>query len=251
MNIKITALVLAYNEENRIRDVLERLDKFDEIVVHDKSSQDKTREIAEKYGAKIVKTKYYNDTVPLDVQQQLREYLLSEQDNQWILSLTSSDIVHYAFYDEAVRVIEEYGEEFDVIEIPCYRYSMGVIGKHTFYGDIEYKAKLWKREVYIPKMTMIHGSMFENIDKARLKCNNPKVAIYHLTHSNLLLIMDRHWRYAKQYVIDAGREGRDRKQVMGYAVRECIRLVFRYWRQGIYRTKPEGLTQLMMLIMYN
>jgi hypothetical protein len=63
--------------------------------------------------------------------------------------------------------------------------------------------------------------------------------------------MDRHWRYAVQYVEDAAERGRGRERVMRYAINECIRTVFRYFRRGIFKSKETGKAQLMTLIMYN
>lgn len=247
----VCVYILAYNEEKRISSVIEGLRQFDKIIVHDKSSTDKTAEIARTLGADVITTPYYNDTVPIEVHKIIKNYLINNHPNEWVLMLTSSDIVHYKLYDEIIKAIERNNNICNVIEIPMYRYSMGVVGKHTFYGDIEYKAILWKTNIYPIKVTKIHESPLEEATKYRMECEDKKIAIYHLTHPNLEMVMDRHWRYAIQYVEDSQREGKSRKQIMQYSVKECIRLVLRYFKEGIFKTKPEGLCQLMMLIMYN
>ena len=54
---KLSVVLSTYNEEKNIGDCLESAkDIADEIVVVDGSSTDKTREIAKKFGAKVIKT---------------------------------------------------------------------------------------------------------------------------------------------------------------------------------------------------
>src|SRR3989344_5761178 len=55
--IKISAALATFNEDENIVDCIESLKNFaDEIVVADGSSTDRTRELAENLGAKIIKT---------------------------------------------------------------------------------------------------------------------------------------------------------------------------------------------------
>lgn len=51
---KISVVLNTYNAEEHLREVLESVKEFDEIVVCDMESTDRTREIAAEYGAKIV-----------------------------------------------------------------------------------------------------------------------------------------------------------------------------------------------------
>lgn len=247
----VSVYVLAYNEEKRISSVIKGLKKFDKIIVHDKSSTDKTAELAKTLGADVITTPYYNDTAPIEVHETIKDYLLNNQSNEWVLMLTSSDIIHYKLYDEIIKAIEKNNNICDVIEVPMYRYSMGVVGKHTFYGDIEYKPILWKTNIYPVKVTKVHESPLEEENKFRMQCADRKIAIYHLTHPNLEMVMDRHWRYAVQYVEDSLREGKSRENIMKYSLKECIRLIIKFFKKKIFKTRTEGVAQLAMLIMYN
>ncbi len=53
---KLSAIVIAKNEENRIADCLDSLSFCDEIIVVDNDSKDRTAEVAQRLGAKIVKS---------------------------------------------------------------------------------------------------------------------------------------------------------------------------------------------------
>lgn len=54
---KISAALAVYNEEENIVDCIESLNRFvDEIVIVDGSSTDRTRELAERLGAQVIRT---------------------------------------------------------------------------------------------------------------------------------------------------------------------------------------------------
>ena len=52
--LPITVVVMAYNEEENISDCLSSASFADEILVIDSGSQDKTDEIAQSFGARIL-----------------------------------------------------------------------------------------------------------------------------------------------------------------------------------------------------
>ena len=54
MGSSISVVIHTYNNEAIIRDCLESVKDFDEIVICDMYSTDKTLEIAQEYGCKIV-----------------------------------------------------------------------------------------------------------------------------------------------------------------------------------------------------
>jgi glycosyltransferase involved in cell wall biosynthesis len=59
--MSITAIILTHNEEKNISRCLESIKEVaDEIIVVDTDSNDKTLEIAERYGAKIVRREFKN-----------------------------------------------------------------------------------------------------------------------------------------------------------------------------------------------
>ena len=51
---KVSVLILARNEENNIKDCIESCNFADEVIVIDDNSTDKTKEIAEQLGARVI-----------------------------------------------------------------------------------------------------------------------------------------------------------------------------------------------------
>ncbi len=82
---KISALILAYNNENEIRRCIESLKFADEVVVLDSFSKDKTVDIAKELGAKVVQ-------YPFTTFGELRNLALSHASHNWIFSLDTDEV---------------------------------------------------------------------------------------------------------------------------------------------------------------
>ncbi len=85
---KLSVVISAYNEENKIETCLKSADFADEIVFIDNSSTDKTEEIAGKYTKNIYKQK--NDPACIDLQ---KNFGFSKATGDWILSLDADEEV--------------------------------------------------------------------------------------------------------------------------------------------------------------
>ncbi|MBF4491668.1 glycosyltransferase family 2 protein [Flavobacterium sp. MR2016-29] len=81
----LTALVITYNEEQNIKDVLDHLAFADEIIVVDSFSTDKTFEIASSFSnVKVVQRAFYNFASQ-------RNFALSLSSNSWILFVDADE----------------------------------------------------------------------------------------------------------------------------------------------------------------
>jgi (heptosyl)LPS beta-1,4-glucosyltransferase len=84
--MKISAIIITLNEAENIREACESLGWADEIVVVDSGSTDKTREIAEGQGAKVIK----NDWPGFSAQKQ---FAAEHAEHDWIFSLDADERV--------------------------------------------------------------------------------------------------------------------------------------------------------------
>ena len=87
MKLPISLIILTYNEEIHIGRLLENIAGFaDEVFIVDSYSTDKTLEIAEKYGAKIIQH-------PFENQAQQFNWALDNLNikNEWILRLDADE----------------------------------------------------------------------------------------------------------------------------------------------------------------
>ncbi len=87
MSEKISATIITLNEEKRIADVIKNVQKVcDEVIVVDSLSSDKTVEIAESLGAKVIAQKYLGDGGQKAFCEQFCTY-------NWILSIDADEIL--------------------------------------------------------------------------------------------------------------------------------------------------------------
>ena len=84
--IKISCVIITFNEEENLSECLNLVSWCDEIIVVDSGSTDKTIEIAEKFGAKV----YKKDFAGFGEQKQ---YAVSLADNDWIFSIDADEVV--------------------------------------------------------------------------------------------------------------------------------------------------------------
>jgi len=83
----ISAVVLAKNEEKNLEDCLSGLKWCDEIVVIDDDSTDKTKEISQKAGAKVIPHSLKNDFA------EQRNFALKEASHDWIFFVDADERV--------------------------------------------------------------------------------------------------------------------------------------------------------------
>ena len=81
---KISAYILAYNEAEKIADAVSSVLWADEIIVADSGSTDRTAEIAQGLGARVVQ-------IPFDGFGDLRNRAIAECRHEWIFSLDSDE----------------------------------------------------------------------------------------------------------------------------------------------------------------
>lgn len=83
---KITALAITYNEEENVERYFESLSFADEIIFVDSQSTDKTIEIAERLGVKVIQRKF-------DDFSNQRNFAIEQASNDWILFFDLDEII--------------------------------------------------------------------------------------------------------------------------------------------------------------
>ncbi len=84
--MKISAVIIAFNEEDKIADALKSVDWADEIIVVDSESTDRTREISEKFGAKVLIKKWEGFS-------KQKQFAVDSAAHDWIFSLDADERV--------------------------------------------------------------------------------------------------------------------------------------------------------------
>ncbi len=95
--VRISACVIAMNEEDNIEECLSSLDFCDEIILVDSHSTDRTREIAESMGAKVIE----RDWPGFGVQ---KEFAVEQASHDWVLCMDADEWVSAEAKDEIIAL---------------------------------------------------------------------------------------------------------------------------------------------------
>jgi glycosyltransferase involved in cell wall biosynthesis len=95
--VKISAVIIAFNEEDKISDAVESVQWADEIIVVDSESTDQTREIAESSGAKVIVQKWLGFAGQ-------KQFAVDAAQHDWIFSLDADERVTENLKNEILRI---------------------------------------------------------------------------------------------------------------------------------------------------
>src|SRR5581483_8856437 len=95
---KVTAYIIAFNEAEKIADAVSSVLWADEIIVADSGSADRTAEIAQALGARVVQ-------IPFHGFGDLRNRTLAECSHDWIFSLDSDERCTREVRDEVLAIL--------------------------------------------------------------------------------------------------------------------------------------------------
>jgi glycosyltransferase involved in cell wall biosynthesis len=189
---QISFLVLAYNEDGRIKSVIEQaLAWADEIVVIDKSSTDKTSEICESYGSKIKHLVFPYSTQGQDD----FNAIVAATSCEWIYHSTASEMPTKRLVQSCRYLLQERGQDLDLIFVPRKRYMYGV---HTPYGKLadvtEYPFLFHRTRAKV--QDRIHAN-FSASDKSRVGRieYSDDCCVHHLSYPTVAGFMHSHSQY--------------------------------------------------------
>jgi glycosyltransferase involved in cell wall biosynthesis len=176
--IKISAAIIAKDEEKMIEDCLKSLAWVDEIVLIDSGSTDRTCDIADKYTAKIIKVKggNYSDW---------RNEGLVNARGEWILYVDADERITPLLRKEIESLITNQQSEFNAYAIPRRNVILGKEMKHGGWWP-DYVKRLYKKD----KLEKWSGELHEepvftgNLDHLK----NPMI---HIKHSDLSQMVEK------------------------------------------------------------
>jgi glycosyltransferase involved in cell wall biosynthesis len=125
---KVSAYVIAYNDEPNMRACLESLRWADELIVVDSHSTDATAKISAEYTDKVFQHEFHGFG-------RLRNEAVAHVSHEWVFSLDTDERATPAVRDEIRRVIEE-GPQADAYFVPRRNFFLGRPIRHCgWYPD--------------------------------------------------------------------------------------------------------------------
>lgn len=134
---KISVVVNTWNEEKNIGRCLESVKDFaDEIVVVDMESEDKTVEIAKKFGAKIFTHELTFYVEPA------RNFALSKASGNWVFVIDADEELPKGLAEKLIKIIQK--GKVDYVEIPRKNIIFGKWIKNSRWWP-DYNIRFFKR----------------------------------------------------------------------------------------------------------
>lgn len=189
--IKISVIIIAKNEEKKLPDCLKSVKWADEIVLIDSGSQDKTKDIARRYNAKIFEYNggSYNDW---------RNEGLRKAKGRWILYVDADERVTPELKEEILKIVE--GMKWNVENDNAYAIPRKniILGKEMKHGGWwpDYVKRLFKKDKLKGWVGELHEEPVFQGELGYLK--NPLI---HLKHDNLSEMVDKTNKWSE---IEAG-----------------------------------------------
>lgn len=145
--VPVSVLVLTKNEEGRLPDCLESVRFADEILVIDDESTDRTVEVAQRYGARVLHRK-------MDLEGRHRNWAAAQARNEWILSVDADERVTPELAAE-IQTLFAGTPPFQIYSVP----RRNFIGKRWLRHGGWYpsaQVKLYERSAFRWEETTVH-----------------------------------------------------------------------------------------------
>ena len=182
--MKISAYIIAYNEEDKISDCIKSILWADEIIVADSNSTDCTCEIAESLGAKVVQIEFngYGN---------LRNEAISYCKGDWIFSLDSDERCTEKVRDEILLLIKD--APLDIYNVPRKNFFMGKWIKFSGWYPNFRQPQLFRAGMMSYDNKPVHEGFISYSKKKIGELNNE---IWQFPYKNIEEVMQKANRYS-------------------------------------------------------
>lgn len=194
--MQISAVIITYNEAEKIASAIESVRWADEILVVDSESTDRTREIAESLGAKVITQKWLG----FSKQKQLA---VDEAQNNWVFSLDADEIVSEELKKEILSLKNSTKDLADGYKIPRLSFYLDRPVRHGgWYPD--WQLRFFNRQKGRWKDVVIHESVEINGKIEKLKGDLLHYSVENARHHHQM-IGERYAPLAAQQMFERGR----------------------------------------------
>lgn len=146
--MKISACIITFNEESKIADAIESVDWADEILVVDSESTDRTRQIAESMGAKVIVQKWLGFS-------KQKQFAADKASFDWVFSLDADERISDKLKTEILELKKKENDLADGYRVPRLSFYMNRPIRHGgWYPD--WQMRLFNRRKGKWKDVLIH-----------------------------------------------------------------------------------------------
>lgn len=234
----ISVVINTYNAEEHLERVIESVECFDEVVVCDMESTDKTLEIAKAHGCKII-------TFPKDnisIVEPARQFAIEAAACPWVLVVDADELVTPEL---AAYLYKQIAQPHcpDGISIPRKNYFMGRF-MHSTYPD--YILRFFRKEK-TQWPPVIHTSPIVDGTISRIPRDKKKLAFIHLANDSVSDILRKNNTYSNYEVV---RRSNKKYGLPHLFIRPFFRMFKAYVLKGGWKDGTAGLIYAMLMGIY-
>jgi len=231
--IRISAAIATFNEEKNVVDLIESLKKVaSEIVIADGSSQDRTAELAQKNGVKVIKT---TNKPMFQINKNLA---IDNCSGDWILLMDADERISDELAEEIKKIVKENPKEKGFWINRRNWFLGGYLKKGGVYPDSV--IRLFKKGKGRLPAKDVHEQMVIDGQIGHLKND-----ILHLADPNFERYLFRTNRYSERTAINLRKRkvGRGAVQIIHYMlIKPLITFLLIYFRHKGYQDGFRGFT---------
>src|ERR1035437_3841154 len=224
---RITAIIIARNEEKMIGDALESVSFCDEIIVIDNNSVDLTKDISEKHGVKVypIKTDDFSE---------LRNFGLSKTDCEWVLYIDADERINDELKDSIKKEIAE-NSKYNAFLL---RRKNFYFGKHEW-PKMEKMPRLFKKDKLTKWQGKLHESPVVDGEIGEIKDG----FILHFTHRDLESMLNKTIEWSTQEAMLRYNNGHPQMTWWRFPRVMLTAFFDSYIKQGGYKAGAVGLVE--------
>lgn len=186
--MKISVVINTYNAQQHLEKVLQSVKDFDEIIVCDMYSTDKTLEIAKKYNCKIVFHKQMSYVEPA------RNFAIQQAENEWVLVIDADETIPTALKKYLYEISEN--STIAGVYIPFKNYFINDFMRSAY---PDFKLRFFRKKgAFWPET--IHSTVQVQGKVIKIPRNNLDLASEHLANDSVTTIVRKNNNYSSEEV---------------------------------------------------
>ena len=193
--MRISACYIVKNEEkNLFKSISSLATVVDEIVVVDTGSQDRTRDVARSFGAKVYREKWQNDF------SLARNFALDKADGEWVVFLDADEyFVDSSGLDDYIKKADTFSG-CEALLLPLMNINTDTDAEQAELISREYSLRIWRHKPNVRFYGCVHEMLLvsngETLRSPKMITAHEKFTLHHTGYSSSLMTK-KHKLYLK------------------------------------------------------
>ncbi len=234
MKIPVSVAIIAKNEEKNIRDALESVKDFEEIVVVDSFSEDKTVEICKKYTQKIFQREWKGFA-------DQKQFAIDKTQLQWVLILDADERVSESLKREIAEKIKK--SQVNGYYIPRKNFFLGKWIRYSGWWP-DYTLRLFRKDRGRMEKRQVHEKVV--VEGKVDYLNEPMI---HYTYESIEEFIKKMQKYSFLSAIEILKKNQSKYKVL---LKMIFSPAFTFFKMYILRRGfLEGLRGFILAVLYS